>query len=251
MVLSPSPIGSAPARIDRPSRWQSVGELRAGREALRLALRTPTLARSPRGDGAPTIVVPGYGAGDSTMAPLRNFLGRIGHDVRPAGLGRITGDVDEQRLRFGEIVAEVAAETGRRVNLVAWSLGGIISREAARDLPDSVERVVTFGTPVEGGPSYTSMAERYSEEYTQHILDMIELRSRTPLTAPVTAIWSRRDGVVAPEACIDRRSPDVEHIEVTRTPFGMGIDPDVWAVIADRRSVVARSAQRERQAVAS
>ena len=114
-----------------------------------------------------------------------------------------------------------------------------------------VDRVVTFGTPVEGGPSYTSLADRYSEEYRQHILEMIELRSRTPLTAPVTAIWSRRDGVVAPEACIDRRSPDVEHIEVTSTHFGMGLDPDVWAIIADRLSARARVPHRTPHPMAS
>lgn len=240
-----------PTDITPPTRRQRFGELRAAREALRLLLRTPALTSAPRGDGSPLIVVPGYGADDRAMAPLRHFLTRTGHDARPSGLGRITDDVDGQRVRFGEIVHDVHRETGTTVNLVGWSLGGILCREAARDLPDAVDRIATFGTPVEGGPSYTSMAQRYSDEHLQMVRDYIEIRNLTPLTTPVTAIWSRRDGIVAPEACIDRRSPAVEHVEVSSTHLGMGLDPDVWAVIADRLAATTRPAACEPEAVAS
>jgi hypothetical protein len=47
-------------------------------------------------------------------------------------------------------------------------------------------------------------------------------------------IFSRRDGIVAWEACLDRVSPNVEHVEVRSTHIGMGVDPDVWAVVAQR-----------------
>ncbi len=239
-----TPVPDAPSEITPPSRLQSFGEVRAAREMLRIALRTLSLTRSPRGDGGPLVVVPGYGATDASMAPLRSFLTRMGHDVRPAGMGRINDDVDGQRIRFGEIVADMYADTGRPVNLVGWSLGGILCREAARDFPESVDRIVTFGTPVEGGPGYTSMSARYSDETIQMIQHMIEQRNLVPLTTPVTAIWSERDGIVAPDACIDRRSPDVEHVKVTSTHLGMGLDPDVWAVIADRVSARARATRR-------
>jgi len=39
---------------------------------------------------------------------------------------------------------------------------------------------------------------------------------------------------VAPEACIDHRTPGVEHVEVSSTHLGMGVDPDVWSIVADR-----------------
>jgi hypothetical protein len=38
-----------------------------------------------------------------------------------------------------------------------------------------------------------------------------------PLRVPVTAIYSRRDGVVAWRACIDSTNADVEHVEVSST----------------------------------
>ena len=47
-------------------------------------------------------------------------------------------------------------------------------------------------------------------------------------------VFSRRDGIVSWEACIDRSSPYAEHVEVFSTHLGMGVDPDVWAVTADR-----------------
>ena len=217
-----------------PSRWQALGELRAPREAVRLAIKTPSLVRSPRGDGAPVVVVPGFGATDASMGALRSFLRRMGHDSRPAGLGRIDDDVDGQRIRLGETVEDLHRGTNRLVDLVGWSLGGVLAREAARDLPDAVRRVVTFGTPVEGGPSYTSLAHRYSEDDLQAVRDMIAERNRVPLRTPVTAIWSRRDGVVSPRSCIDDLTPGVEHVQVSSTHLGMGFDPDVWSVIADR-----------------
>ena len=35
-------------------------------------------------------------------------------------------------------------------------------------------------------------------------------------------------------ACIDRWTPDVRHVEVTSTHLGLGIDPDVWRVVAEQ-----------------
>ena len=51
---------------------------------------------------------------------------------------------------------------------------------------------------------------------------------------PVTAIFSKSDGIVAWEACIDRRSPGIEHVEVATTHIGLGFSPEVYRIIADR-----------------
>ena len=80
-----------------------------------------------------------------------------------------------------------------------------MAREAARERPDLVHRVITLGTPVVGGPKYTVVARRFGRRG----IDMaaieaeIELRNRISLRTPVTAIYSRADAVVAWEACID------------------------------------------------
>ena len=204
-----------------------------GRDVLRLALRAPGLRGLPRGEGDPIMLVPGFGATDASFLPLRGLLRWLGHDVRTAGLGRVSDDVSGQSTRLAEIARSLRAETGR-VALVGWSIGGVLAREAARDAPDAVRRVVTMATPVVGGPSFTALAGRYSARQLAEIRSAIAARSRVPIEVPITALWSRNDGIVAPEACIDHDSPDVEHVEVTSTHLGMGVDPDVWAVVADR-----------------
>ena len=90
-----------------------------------------------------------------------------------------------------------------------WRMGVNTGRISAL-LP----RVITLGTPIAGGRS--------------------EAPEPTPIRVPITAIWSRADGIVAWQACVDLRSPDVENIEVGATHIGLGFSPDVNRVIAER-----------------
>jgi surfactin synthase thioesterase subunit len=55
-----------------------------------------------------------------------------------------------------------------------------------------------------------------------------------PLTVPVTAIYSKIDGVVSWRACIDERSPNVEHVQVFSSHTGLGFSPQALQVVADR-----------------
>jgi pimeloyl-ACP methyl ester carboxylesterase len=179
-------------------------------------------------------MVPGLGATDASLFPLRAYLRQLGHDARPINMGRITDDVEGQYLRVAEELVRTSTEIDGPVVLIGWSIGGILSREAARDHPDAVSRVFTFGTPVVGGPAYSQAAYRYSQPVIDSIAKRVEERAQIPLRVPLTAIWSRLDGIVEPAACFDRVSTDVEHIEVRSTHLGMGLDPDVWNAIASR-----------------
>lgn len=201
-------------------------------ELPRLLLRLPELARLPRGRGETLLVLPGYGAGDASTAVLRSTLRWLGYRASGWGLGRNTGAVPELMPRVLRRVEAAAA--GGPVGLVGWSLGGYLAREAARDRPDLVRRVVTLGSPVVGGPKYTAVAEMYRRRGVD--LDAVEAeveaRSARALTTPVTAIYSRSDGVVAWRACIDHHSPNVDHVEVATTHLGLGFSADVVAAIA-------------------
>ena len=217
-----------------PPWWATAGEVLAPAEAVRLAARSRHLRGLPTGDGGPVIVVPGLGATDASLSALRRFLQRHGHDARRAGLGRIHGNVRALGQRLMQTTVATREETGRQVALVGWSLGGIMSREVARQFPEHVEQVITFGSPIEGGPAHTALRHRYTHEQIDQIDEVITRRRRTAIEVPITAMWSKRDGVVSPKACIDDHSPHVENIEVMSTHLGMGIDPDVWTVIAKR-----------------
>jgi pimeloyl-ACP methyl ester carboxylesterase len=123
---------------------------------------------------------------------------------------------------------------GRGLRLVGWSLGGYLAREAARDLPHCVDRVVTLGSPVIGGPKYTATAPLYRARGVdfEEIEAAIEERERRPIQVPITAIYSESDGIVDWRACIDRTSPRVEHVRVRSSHIGLGFAPEVLRIVA-------------------
>lgn len=224
--------------LSPPSRGALLGEALGFLEPARLALRGPRLARAPRGRGQTVVTVPGFGTNDQWLWPLRRYLAWLGYRVEGWGLGRNDGRVGELLPRLGDRVAALADRTGAPVRLVGWSLGGYLARETARDRPAAVHRVVTFGAPVVGGPKYTATAGYYRRHGFD--VDAIEARvaerEHVPLAVPVTAIYSKRDGIVAWRACIDHASAGVEHVEVAATHLGMGFSPEVFELVADRLS---------------
>jgi alpha-beta hydrolase superfamily lysophospholipase len=178
--------------------------------------------------------IPGWKAPEATGAPLRGYLRWLGYDARAWGLGSNEGFPERDAPRLAERVLELAERRGP-VSLVGWSLGGIIAREVAREHPTAVRRIVTYGTPIIGGPTHTVGAAAYGRDEGTRIATLTEELDRSrPITVPVTCLYTRRDRVVAWEACVDHYSLDVEHVEVRSTHVGLGIDPDVWAVVASR-----------------
>ncbi len=218
-----------------PSPLATLREFAAPVEFAELFLRLPKLASAPRGDGEPVLVLPGFGGGDGSTALLRRYLRYLGYSVDGWGLGTNRGNVQQLLDQLLSLVAESAADGGQAVRLVGWSLGGYLAREVARDLPDCVDRVVTLGSPVVGGPRYTLTAPIYRLGGTN--FDAIEAaireREKVALRVPVRAIYSRRDGIVSWEACIDRVSDCVEHVEVDASHIGMGVNPRVLDLVAD------------------
>jgi pimeloyl-ACP methyl ester carboxylesterase len=223
---------------DRPlapaSRRALLHEVRAGLQLPRLLARSPRLVRMPRGTGGPVIDLPGWRTTEVSMAPLRRYLSWLGHDAHGWGLGRNVGDVGRNADRLAPLVRRLADGAGRPVSLVGWSLGGIVAREAARRLgPELVSQVITLGSPVVGGPAYTSVAGPMTDDQRTQWVDRVEeIERASPLTIPVTSIFTRRDGVVPWQASLDHHSADVTHIEVGSTHFSLGVDPDVWEIVA-------------------
>jgi pimeloyl-ACP methyl ester carboxylesterase len=168
------------------------------------------------------------------MGPLAVWLGRCGHTVRHWNQGRNTGQVQRLLHALAGPLQALAREADGGVTLVGWSLGGYLARELARDHPGAVRQVVTLGSPVIGGPRFTAVAPWYRAR--GHDLSAIEAlvaaRYDTPLQVPVSAIYSKRDGVVAWQACIDHWSPRVKHIEVAQTHLGLGFAPQVLDIVA-------------------
>ena len=213
-----------------------LGEGLSALEFTRLTAALPSLALQPRGDGQPVLVLPGIGASDVSTVPLRRYLSWLGYAVKGWGLGRNAGNVRELLPEVIEEVRKMSQLHKNKVNLVGWSLGGVFTREAARENPEYVSQVVTLGSPLVGGPKYTSLSGIFEKRGAD--LDQIEAtiaeRESTPIRVPLTSIYSKRDGVVGWQASIDRHSPQVEHYEVCSTHLGLGISPEVFKIIATK-----------------
>lgn len=229
----PAPV-SVPAldALPAPQAAPSLaGELRTGLQLARLARAAPWLLRAPRGHGEHVIDLPGWRAPEASNAPLRGYLRILGYESRSWGLGVNRGNpaADARAL-----IARLRERPhGERVGLVGWSLGGVVAREIARELPERVACVVTYGTPVVGGPTYTVAARVYGVQRSRRAEALAaRLDAERPIAVPITAIFTRADGVVDWRACIDRSSPHARHVEVRSTHVGLGFDPDVWWTVA-------------------
>jgi pimeloyl-ACP methyl ester carboxylesterase len=213
-------------------------EAETPKQMAKLALHYPRLLTEPRGDGHPIVVLPGYSASDNSTIALRRYLSLLGYGVHGWGLGVNTGDVATLAGAVISLAAKLAEQSGKRISLVGWSMGGNVSREVALLRPDLVRRVITMGSPITGGPKYTAFAAQLASSGVD--LEAIERhlehkqRSSAAFRVPVTAIFSRHDGVVAWQACIDQINQSVEHLEVKSSHIGLGFDPEVYRIIARR-----------------
>ena len=221
------PIPPVQKMINEAFSWTEIPEL---------FLRGPSLLGKPRGDGQRIIVVPGFGTGDISTLPLRQYLASLGYRVSGWNMGVNSGDVLDAIARLNQRVQTEHAAEDEQIILIGWSLGGYLAREVARELPHAVAQVITMGTPVVGGPTYTRVAEyfRSSGMDLNEIEREVDARTVVPLKVPVTAIYSKRDGVVAWEACINETSDTVEHVEVMSSHIGMGISSTVYNIISTR-----------------
>jgi hypothetical protein len=222
--------------LQAPAPSRLIREARGLIELPRLLLRFPGLARQPRGNREPVMILPGYGCGDGSTIILKIYLQLLGYRVRGWGLGRNVGVVADLLPRILKRLASLSRRSDHQtVTIIGWSLGGYLARELARERPDLVRQVITLGTPVIGGPKYTVVAESYLKRGIDidAIAAEVEWRSNAALLeTPVLAIYSRADGIVAWQACIDRQTPHVEHVEVKTTHLGFGFSPDVYKIIA-------------------
>lgn len=230
-----------PARpASPPSHLLTLAEVRALGELGAFFAAQPWLSRLPRGDGHPVLVLPGFLAADGSTWPLRWLLKRLGYDTHGWGLGR---NVQVDEMRIGEMEAllqRIHKQSGRRVSIIGWSLGGIFGRELAKHHSGMVRQVITLGSPISGERQHTN-ASRLFAFLNRKVPDPFDsprfAAIAVPPPVPTTAILSRSDGIVhwrgALQPGVGGHAP-VENIVVRASHCGLGFNPGVMAVIADR-----------------
>lgn len=191
------------------------------------------------GDGHPVIVFPGLGAGSYATAPLRHHLADAGFEPHCWGRGTNTGpDGDFDRWLDG-LQADLQARhdaAGQRVSLVGWSLGGIYARELAKRTPDLVRQVITLGTPlvVRRGTTHAERLWGLVNRGPSRPPPAVAARLRRPPPVPVTAIYSRSDGIVAWRSCLEHPTALAENVEVSASHLGLVTHPEVLRVVVER-----------------
>ena len=132
------------------------------------------------------------------------------------------------------------AEDTRPPSLVGWSRGGTLAREVARDRPDLVRSVITLGSPVRGGLNATSIGKLVQVDTgltPETVKRLLRERQRIPIKVPITAIYSKTDGIVAWQACVDELSPNIVHHEVRGSHSGLGFNAEVYRLVAKSLAV--------------
>lgn len=195
------------------------------------------LRQAPRGDGHPVIVVPSFLRGDGHTQPLRRFLAGCGYAVDGWGLGANLGPTAAALDGIETLLARTAQQHGRKVTLIGHSLGGVIAREVAKQHPESVRQLVLLASPIRLPtasplePVYKLLARWHSVELETH--DAIE-RFNAPPAVPVTAIYTRSDGIVAWESCREIDGARRESVEVRGAHGTMVRNRAAWRIVADR-----------------
>ena len=192
----------------------------------------------PRGpeDGPPVLVIPGFLATDRTTMDLRRALARAGWRAHPWLLGLNTG-AKADTLELLEARLDQLADR-RKVLLVGWSLGGMFARQLAHRCPKKVRAVVTLGSPFSGDLKTNTNVRELYERIAGH--DVYEppfpnLSEKPPV--PTLALWSRRDGIVAPRAARGLAHEVDKSVEVDTYHTGFAIHrPVISKIVAEIRT---------------
>jgi pimeloyl-ACP methyl ester carboxylesterase len=230
--------------VDLPLR----GELRYGLELARLASDPEFIRPTRRHDSPPVLLVPGFMAGDQSLAALRGWLGRRGSQTAATGI-RLNVDCAERVAGRIEVrLRRLATRAGRRVVVIGQSRGGELARALAVRNPDSISTLVMLGAPVVDplsvGPAVMSAVRSVARLGDIGVPGMFstecaygdccdafreDLRAELPETVRAVSIFSRSDGIVSWEACLD---PCARHIEVDSSHSGMSVNREVYRVLA-------------------
>jgi triacylglycerol lipase len=251
--------GGSPIKDSSSPIWQ---ELLVGVEMLYLRV-SPVFWGSgvPEGDGSAVVVIPGFLAGDLYLRDFRGWLKRIGYRPYKSSIG-LNAECPNLLIRWklAETVEKAYKTTRKKVHLVGHSLGGVMARAMAAQIPDLIASVITLGTPFRDMAVHPSV-RRAIEFVRGDILErnggnvlpdcytawctcafLCSLETSVPKTVAQTAIYTKSDGIVDWNCCIT--GDEAIDYEVSATHLGLMFNPIVYSVVAQRLAQ-ARASSRE------
>lgn len=207
----------------------------------------PYALRVPEPGLEPVVLVPGFMAGDSSLALMARHLRRLGHRTYRSTMHANVGCTQEASDALERRIEAIAARRDGKVSIVGHSLGGLLARGIAARRPDLVDSIVTLGSPLLApGAAHPlllldlalivrlqrlGLGRMMGADCTSG--DCAKLsweQASRPLPREVgfTSVFSRRDGIIDWRACLD---PQAKTVEVRTSHLGMAFDPVVLDVV--------------------
>jgi pimeloyl-ACP methyl ester carboxylesterase len=215
-------------------------------EAARATIATPHYPDDlPRGQGETVLLIPGFLAGDWTMHPLRDFLRQLDYRVEFAGIALNLGPTRGFLPHLEHAVERLHAEVAAPIVVIGQSLGGAFARALAHRHADKIGHVVTLASPIHFpvATPLESIAKLLAPLHGPDVAALQELIERPP-PVPVTALYSKMDGIVDWRCCLQDEAKDCVNIEVSSAHSAMGFNPEAQAVIARALADVRQRNQR-------
>jgi len=235
-------------------------EFRVVREVAQFAQRAWTWPIAQRADRARSILlIPGFMAGDATLYPFANWLRARGHQVYFSGIVANTDCPRRAVDRLGRILNELSVKTKGKLVIIGHSLGGIYARELSRRFPELVDQVILLGSPIHDPHKHAnpfvkmlaSLTQRMNGTHCEcpgYLNNVCGVNQEAPPPGiRETLIYSKSDGVVDWESCIETGSK-VKAVQVNSTHMGIPYNLDTLRIIRERIETTDAAALREEQA---
>ena len=192
LAAEPAPEGIRSTSISR-----FFGELGILSESIRRNDYTAELAVKPR----VIMLLPGLFTHPARMGFMRRQLEAAGHRVHYWGMGINLGPTEANFANLRQRVRALHARHGEEIVLVGWSLGGLFAREIAKLEAEKVAAVLTMGSPFSGDPRANNAWRAYQFVAGHRVEDVpITCDPAVKPPVPTIALWSPRDGIIAPRS---------------------------------------------------
>jgi pimeloyl-ACP methyl ester carboxylesterase len=223
------------------------GELRYSAELMRLLADPALRASRRRPDAQPVLLIPGFMAGDGSLALLRYWLRRRGHRVAVSGMLANIDCAERSVGRLQEQLRSFSAECGGPVVLIGQSRGGALARALAVRERELVSALVMLGSPVLD-PLAVSAPVLRTVRWVARLGDLglpgllssacrdgaccgsfrEDMSAPLPAEMQAIAVHSRSDAIVDWRACLD---PHAQAVEIDSSHCGMSVHPDVYRAL--------------------
>src|SRR5215208_6541279 len=228
----------------RPPLWR---EARIGLEAAAL-LRDPIFRGDGMADGRgrPVLLIPGFLAGDGSLAPMAGWLKRAGYRPSRAGIVSNVNCAGVLIPRLEGRLERLVSQQRQRAAIVGQSRGGTLAKVLAQRRPDLVTGVVALGSP-QVDPLAVHPVVRLQVEavsrlgspglFERSCLDgdccasfWEDLAGPLPDGLRLVSVYSKSDGIVDWRSCLD---PDATRlVEITASHCGMAVSRAAWRAVA-------------------